>query len=692
MNYAEFRGKFNIPLNAQQEAAVQAVEGNVLLLAVPGSGKTTVLVTRLGYMRLCLGIEAENILAMTYTVAAARDMKKRFTSFFGEDAARGLEFRTINSFAADVIRSYSSRTGRKAFELLSDEKESAVYLADIYRKVSGEFAGDSDITALRTAISYAKNMRLKDEGLKDMDKKLKGFPEMFEEYKKTLVQHELMDFDDQLVYAHSILRRYPEILAWYKNRYPYICVDEAQDTSLLQHDIIDLVSRGGNLFMVGDEDQSIYGFRAAYPKALLEFEKNHPGAKLLLMEENFRSDAHIVRAADRFIGLNSSRREKNMRPRRGASVPLRQIQLESRGAQYDKILEVAESCERETAVLYRDNDCVLPLIDLLQRRGIGYRCRQLDSGFFTNRVLRDVTDIINFARDQSDGYIFMRIYYKLSAGISKLQAEAALKSCKDGQSLLDAVADNPLCPAWQKKKCRSLMQDMDRLHSETAEDAVYRIFNYMGYLEYLDRTGADTKRCDILQALARNENSLEAFLCRLDELHELVRQGTTDPESKLILSTIHSSKGLEYDRVYLMDVIDGILPCEIREDDSDADERIEEERRLFYVAMTRAKNELNIFTFRRRDMPSEFSAFVFGCPVRQTAAASSIKAPNAPGKSHEYAKKDFFAGVRIKHRSFGKGTILARQEDILHVCFDSGEQRRLLLETALKLNLINIEK
>ena len=693
MNYAEFRQKYSVRLNAQQEAAVRAVDGNVLLLAVPGSGKTTVLVTRLGYMRLCLGIDAENILAMTYTVAAARDMKKRFASIFGDEAARGLEFRTINSFAADVIRHYSRHTGSKAFELLSDEKESAVYLADIYRKVSGEFAGDSDVAALRTAISYAKNMRLKENELKDMDKKLKGFSEMFEAYKKFMVQRGLMDFDDQLVYAHSILRRYPEILEWYRRRYPYICVDEAQDTSLLQHEIIDLVSKGGNLFMVGDEDQSIYGFRAAYPKALLDFEKTHPGAKVLLMEENFRSDANIVRAADRFIALNSSRREKNMRAQRGGEVPVKQIQLESRSAQYDRILEVAQNCERETAVLYRDNDCVLPLIDLLQRCGIGYRCRQLDSGFFTNRVLRDVTDIINFARDQSDGYIFMRIYYKMGAGINKLQAEAALKSCGDGQSLLDAVAESPLCPVWQKKKCRSLMQDMDRLHSETAENAIYRIFNYMGYLEYLDRTGADTKRCDILLSLARNENSLDAFLRRMDELHELAKQGTTDPDSKLMLSTVHSSKGLEYDRVYLMDVIDGILPCDIREDDADAEERLEEERRLFYVAVTRAKNELNIFTFRRRDISSEFSSAVFGSPVKKAAAApSAIKAPAAQKNSLEYAKKDFFAGVRIKHRSFGKGTILARQDDILHICFDSGEQRKLLLETALKLNLINIEK
>jgi len=691
MNYAEFREKFNIPLNAQQEAAVCEVDGNVLLLAVPGSGKTTVLVTRLAYMRLCLGIKAENILAMTYTVAAARDMKKRFATIFGEEAAAGLEFRTINSFAADVIRHYSRYTGSRPFELLGDEKESASYLADIYRKVSGEFAGDSDIAALRTAISYAKNMRLKENELKDMDKQLKGFSEMFDAYKKLMVQRELMDFDDQLVYAHSILRRYPDILSRYRSKYTYICVDEAQDTSLLQHDIIGLVSQGGNLFMVGDEDQSIYGFRAAYPKALLNFEKTYPGAKVLLMEENFRSDANIVHAADRFIGLNRSRREKTMRPWREERIPVRQIQLESRSAQYDRILELAENCERETAVLYRDNDCVLPLIDLLQRRGIGYRCRQLDSGFFTNKILRDVTDIINFARDQSDGYIFMRIYYKLGAGISKLQAEAALKNSGEGQSLLDAVAESPLCPVWQKRKCRSLMQDMDKLHSETAENAIYRIFNYMGYLEYLGRTGADTGRCDILLALARHENNLEGFMRRLDELHELAKQGSTDPDSKLILSTIHSSKGLEYDRVYLMDVIDGILPCDIRESDKDADERLEEERRLFYVAMTRAKNELSIFTFRRRDMPSEFSSFVFA-KAEKKPAAPAIKAPSAHKNSLEYEKKDFFAGVRIKHRSFGKGTILARQDDILHICFDSGEQRKLLLETALKLNLINIEK
>ena len=200
-----------------------------------------------------------------------------------------------------------------------------------------------------------------------------------------------MDYDDQMLYAYKMLRMDSRLLEHFQNLYPYICVDEAQDTSKIQHAIIALLAaKSENLFMVGDEDQSIYGFRAAYPEALLDFEKDHPGARVLLMEENFRSNAKIVSAADKFIQKNTLRHEKHMKAAREAGTDIRKISLKSRKAQYVYLMKIAQECSTETAVLYRDNECAIPLIDLLERKHIPYRMRNAELSFFTHRTVLDI--------------------------------------------------------------------------------------------------------------------------------------------------------------------------------------------------------------------------------------------------------------------------------------------------------------
>ncbi len=254
------------------------------------------------------------------------------------------------------------------------------------------------------------------------------FPAVYHAYCQTLRQRRLMDYDDQMVYALKILRQYPEILAQIQDRYEYFCVDEAQDTSKIQHHIIRLLaSRSRNLFMVGDEDQSIYGFRAAYPQALTEFERVYPQAKILYMEQNYRSTREIVALADRFIQRNRDRHPKHLRAARGSGPQPGTIEVYDRRQQYRYLAKVAENCVRETAVLYRDNDSVLPLLDLLDRAGLPYRCRQVESLFFTHRIVRDMTDIIHLAQDPADGEGFLNVYYKLGAGISRRLALEAVE-------------------------------------------------------------------------------------------------------------------------------------------------------------------------------------------------------------------------------------------------------------------------
>ena len=287
MTRSEFDRKYTSQLNPQQLAAVHAVGGAVLLLAVPGSGKTTVLVTRLGYMLCCCGISPDAILTMTYTKAATREMQKRFVRLFGQDCPQVPEIRTINGVSSKIIDFYARTHGSgSTFTVVENEGELAKIVSDLYRELSGEFATQSVIKELRKGIAYVKNMMLGKEDLGELDTGFDQFPELYAQYNLALRQRRWMDYDDQMIYAKTILENYPDILAHFQDAFPYICVDEAQDTSKIQHAIIQLLARKtGNLFMVGDEDQSIYGFRAAYPDALMQFEQTYPKARVLLMED-----------------------------------------------------------------------------------------------------------------------------------------------------------------------------------------------------------------------------------------------------------------------------------------------------------------------------------------------------------------------------------------------------------------------
>ena len=563
MTYGEFCGKFHIQLNQQQSEAVQSVQGPVLLLAVPGSGKTTVLVTRLGYMIYCAGIAPEHILTLTYTVAATHDMAARFRSVFGDGLGERLEFRTINGVCARVIQHYGRLIGKSAFTLVTDDKRTAAMLSSIYQKTEGCFAAAGDIKNVRTLITYIKNRMLDEEEIRGLDQEADfHISEIYRAYCDEMRSRGWMDYDDQMVYAYTILRKNQETLEYFQNQYPYICVDEAQDTSKIQHEIIRLLAgKQDQLFMVGDEDQSIYGFRAAYPEALLSFEQDHPGARVLLMEENFRSNAHIVEAADRFIRKNVLRHEKHMRAARPAGAEIRQIDVKGRSVQYRYLLKVAEDCRQETAVLYRDNESVLPLVDLLERHGIRYRLRNAELAFFTHRVVLDIQNIIFFAENPQDTELFMQIYYKISTYIGK---ENAIRICEISREkkmeVLEAAYFHGELSQKTKENCRTIRAGLKAMLKDQAESALNRITRELGYGEYLERAGMGDGRLFVLRAIAKNEESPRRLLERLAELQQIIKDKPNQPDCRFILSTIHASKGLEYDAVYLMDVIDGIFP------------------------------------------------------------------------------------------------------------------------------------
>lgn len=698
MEYSQFKAQFHLRLDPQQEKAVQAVEGPVLLLAVPGSGKTTVLVSRLGYMCYARGIPPEKILTMTYTVAAARDMRQRFASFFGEEAGAALEFRTINGVCSRIIRLYERTLGRTAFRLLEDGGQRSALLADLCRSQTGEFTPEGTIKAVETAITYVKNQMLNSEELSAVKVEGVDFPPIYQAYCKALRDRQLMDYDDQMVYALQILRQYPEILAKVQARYRYFCVDEAQDTSKIQHVIIRLLAgKSRNLFMVGDEDQSIYGFRAAYPQALTEFESVYPGAAVLYMEQNYRSTEQIVAAADRFIQKNQNRHPKHMRATQGSGAELVERNVFDRLEQYSAICTLAKTCKVETAVLYRDNDSALPLIDLLDREGVPYRSRQVESLFFTNRTVRDVTDIIRFAQNPNDGERFMNIYYKMGAGISRAAAqEAVAKAEQAGMTILTYISKLSGVSSWTRRQCVVLQGHLRKLLHERGDQAVRRIVREMGYGAYLEERDMDSAKMDILEALGSAQPSPQQLLGRLDELQAVVQAGSpAGRECPLVLSTIHSSKGLEYERVILMDVADGMFPKTIagEQDDPEEVEAYEEERRLFYVGMTRAKRELTLFTFRRVDLASQFAAELFPKKraVKPAPKPMSIALRRVDEGRIAAIAKEYIPGTRLSHKKFGEGILTARNGDIVTISFTDAGVKNLSLSTALRANLLRLE-
>lgn len=670
MTRSEFDRKYTSQLNPQQLAAVHAVDGAVLLLAVPGSGKTTVLVTRLGYMLCCCGISPDAILTMTYTKAATKEMQKRFVRLFGQDCPQVPEIRTINGVSSKIIDFYTRTHGSgSAFTVVENEGELAKIVSDLYRELSGEFATQSVIKELRKGIAYVKNMMLGKEDLGELDTGFDQFPDLYAQYNLALRQRRWMDYDDQMIYAKTILENYPDILAHFQDAFPYICVDEAQDTSKIQHAIIQLLARKtGNLFMVGDEDQSIYGFRAAYPDALMRFEQTYPKARVLLMEENYRSTPEILHLANGFIRKNTDRRPKTVRPTRVSGANVHLISAADRTAQYAWLLAMAAHCDGQTAVLYRNNDSALPLIDLMERHGFPYRCRQMDDTFFTHRLVADLLDIIAFANDRRNTEAFLRIYYKIGCGITKKAAEYACEACqRSGKTVLEELLTFPPLSQYARDSAAGLMDLLPQLLEETAARGLKRIWTELRYKDYVEQQQLDGNKFEILTLLAEREADLNTLVARLDYLRMLVSAPPEPSSEGLILSTVHSSKGLEYETVYLLDVLDGILPAVTEPKGPEEKRRYQEERRLFYVAMTRAKDHL----------------YLFSCLDRSSSFIRELRRELPVEKTEE---DDLFAALRedlcgkaYYHGQKGRGIVRAACEGRCMIAYPGGDTETLTI-------------
>ena len=652
------------------------------------------MVSRLGFMIEAHSITPESILTVTYTKAAAADMQQRFRRLFGEQYAERIPFHTINSLCYHIIQDYTNTiSGNQPFDVASENVRSQI-LRELYIREIKDYPTAADLDDLKTQIAYVKNMMLTEQEIKKLDSPAFPFTKLFAGCNDTLRRRRLMDYDDQMIYALRFLRAYPGLLQRYRSRFRYLCVDEAQDTSKIQHELLRLLAGDRhNIFMVGDEDQSIYGFRAAYPEALMQFETDHPGAKILFLEQNFRSDENIVRLADKVIRHNSDRREKQLLATHSAKNDVRKIPVPNLKAQYAYLMKIAADCKSQTAVLYRDNESAVPLIDQLERAGIPYASKEKEYKFFSHRIVRDIRDILTFCLSPEDADAFERVAMRLGLYVKKEMIHAAVTQAKrSGKNVLDLLSDAEL-NGYQLRNVRSLRTHFRKMQRDSASYALNRILSYMGYGDYLEKNYPKERKTEILQLLADRTRTIPEFLQRLEGLEQLVQEKKSDNGSRLILSTIHSAKGLEYDTVYLLDIIDGVLPEEpvhvTRNTDPEIVRLLEEGRRLFYVGITRAKKRL--FIFERQDQSSMFLREAFS---EDETAESAITKKNKTEKQTglEPLPQNWkpIPGETVYHHSFGKGKVqsYSRAEDTVTVQFISGQIKKLDRKTVIARELL----
>lgn len=680
MKIDEFVNKYNLNLNEQQKEAVENINGKILLLAVPGSGKTTVIVSRIGYMIYCKNILPENILTLTYSVSATKDMKRKYSSIFGEN--NKLQFRTINSFCVSVIREFERQTGRTAFTLFRNTEE---ILSHLYIRLKNDFPNETVIKDINSQIIYANNMLLKDSQIREIKNDNIDFYKIYKEYENYKIKNKIMDFDDQLKYAYTILKSYKNIRQKFMNRYAYINVDEAQDTSKIQHEIIKLLVNK-NIFMVGDEDQSIYKFRAAYPKALLDFEKVYEDSKVLYMETNYRSTPEILQIANNFIKQNVNRKDKNIIPYRASGQTVKITEIENYEDQYNYLLNILKDLNEQTAILYRNNESAIPIIDVFLKHNVNFKIKEGETVFFNHKVVNDIKNFIKFYFEPKNIKIFEEIYYKINCGISKNimnKLKIKLNKLNNNANILDVLTTIDEVLFWQIRKINDINLKMSLWRNKNTYEIINSILKELEYEEFIKRKKEEKniymQKINILLSIAKQNPDLKRFLIRLDELEEKIREGNKE-DANIILSTIHSSKGLEYDNVILIDVIQGILPCIDKPDSKNIEklDEYEEEVRLFYVGITRAKNVLKIFKYIKQ----------FGNYVESSDFINEILNNNKTGEKQKY-NNIYKLGDVINHKRFGKCKVIGLDNEFIIIKCKNGLKKKLNLAICMEKKIIS---
>ncbi len=725
-------------LNDRQREAVLTTKGAVLVLAGAGSGKTRVLTTRAAYL-IEKGIFPHHILAITFTNKAAAEMKTRISALVPD--AEDMWVCTFHSMCAKILRIDGDNLGFTASFSIYDAGDSQTIIKDILKEI--DVSRDvAEPRAVRALISRAKNDGVSPDlfidtyGSGDL---LKYTARVYARYEERLHSNNAMDFDDLLLKTLDLFNLFPDILDKYRKRFSYIMVDEYQDTNAVQYSIVKLLAKGsGNLFVVGDDDQSIYGWRGADISNILDFEKDFPGARIIRLEQNYRSHQHILDAASGVIRNNLGRMGKEL----WSSVKTGQKPLEFEAAsdleEAQFVAEKAASLIREgkysaddIAVLYRMNSQSRVIENKLMERGLPYKIYGGQS-FYERKEIKDLLAYLNLLCNPAADVCFMRAIGVPRRGIGEVSLGKLLLSAKEKRiSLIQSCLDSDGILTKKAKEslqsfAKMLADIRAKMHNQTVLDTIEQVFKASGLSEYMlgDTTPEGRMRLLNIEEFFKSAadfmrdtpppHSLEAFLERNALMSEADTVGLE--EGQITLTTLHSAKGLEFPVVFIVGLEEGLLPHNL----SLMDGNIEEERRLCYVGMTRTKKRLYLTWSRTRytrtaggfervasrrsrfldEVPPQCiepagvkrhtNSYVSHEPISQSAhsfAHGQIGMPVARVlKKAQHAPAAFCAGKIVSHPKFGQGKIISTngegEEKIAVVRFDSAGEKKMFVAFA----------
>ena len=584
-----------------------------MVLAGPGSGKTSVIVERTAYMINEGKIPASSILVVTFSRAAATEMKERFLKFVGQNRSE-VTFGTFHGIFYGILKAAYHLS---AANILSEEEKFSI-LREMTEKYGQEMAQEGDfIEEVAREISVVKGNCISPEHYYASCCSDEIFRDIFHGYKQALKVKRKLDFDDMILYCYELFVQRKDILEAWQKKFQYILVDEFQDINQLQYDIVRMLAKPqNNLFIVGDDDQSIYQFRGAKPEIMLNFPKDYPGAAQVVLDKNYRSTEFIVKRSQCLIHHNKKRYEKAISTdnEKGAPVVIRGYKnpREEMRAVAEELREAEKNgCPyEEMALLFRTNLGCRTAVEELMEAQIPFQMRDALPDLYDHWIAKDLLTYLNLAMGSRKRGEFLKIANRPNRYLSRDAFEEATVS-------FDALLEYYEEKDWMCQRIRKLEQDITTLTHLSPFGAVNYIRYAIGYEQYVKEYAAyrHLKEDDLisvldeLQEAAKSQKSIEGWFAHIEEYQQKMKEKQkqrAESAEGVMVSTLHSVKGLEYDKVYLLDVNEGVMPYQ----KAVLAEAIEEERRMFYVGMTRARKELTLCyveeRFEKKVEPSRF--------------------------------------------------------------------------------------
>ena len=608
--------------NDSQLSAIEHKDGPMLVLAGPGSGKTATLVERTKNLILKYGVSPSNILVITFTKAAANEMKLRFEREMEQERTGALYGRsqvTFGTFHAIFFMVLKLAYNYNSSNIITDEIKYQA-MRELINRYGLEYRDENELMSeILSEISMIKNSRISLEHFYSTQCGEDVFRKIYKDYEGFLKKHRLIDFDDMLTLTYELFKERPDILSAWQKKYQYILVDEFQDINQIQYDIVRMMAAPeNNLFMVGDDDQSIYRFRGSKPEIMLHVPKDYPEVKQIQLDVNYRCPKEIVEASQKLISHNKERFAKKIVAKKAESTPIRFQEFQT---QRDEILFIIKEIEArlqkgytlsDIAILFRTNIQPRFLMEQLMAYNVDFKTRDQIPNLYDHWIAKDIRAYIDIARGSRARKDFLMILNKPKRYIGRDSLCESQVAFDEWEKMYD---EQP----WIAERIEKLHYDIKLLEKMSPYAAINYIRHGIGYddyiVEYAQYRNLNKEDLfdilDELQASAKGYKNYEAWEIHIqeytEELREKAKQRKENPNA-VTLSTLHSAKGLEFKSVFIIDANEGITPYKKAVLDKD----IEEERRLFYVGMTRAIEDLTICSVKElHGKTSQISQFVY---------------------------------------------------------------------------------